>query len=185
MIAVGGREQPEGLSTVSRTEQASVKHIDRVDRLGIGKDVGEIPCALAITLIVVNPCPVLASVVRAIQAALLRFDERIYAVGITPGDAHSNASQYSVRQAFSLQTLPGGAAIDGFVQTAARSATVQAVGCTNHLPQRGEHDVGVVGIENYVNAAVVIIFVEDFVPCSAAIAGAKDATFGIGAVGVS
>jgi len=53
VVAVGRIEAFEGFAAVVRTEQAGVGDVDLVRILGVGPDVGEIPGALAETMIFV------------------------------------------------------------------------------------------------------------------------------------
>ena len=185
MIAVRRRKQSKRLPSVSRTEQASVEDINRIDGFGIGKDVGEIPRALAIALIVVYTNPVVAGIIRTVDAALFRFDQRVHAAGISSGDADPNPSHDSVGQAVALEPLPCVTAVARFVQSAAWSAAVEAVWCAYHLPQRSKENVCVVRIKHNINCAGVIVFVENLLPSLAAITGTKNAALRIGAIGMT
>src|SRR5207247_2031545 len=166
MIAMRRRKQSKRLPSVSRTEQASVEDVNRIDGFGIGKDVGEIPRALAIALIVVYTNPVVAGIIRTVDAALFRFDQRVHAAGISSGDADPNPSHDSVGQAVALESLPAGAAVTRFVQSAAWPAAVEAVWGAYHLPQRSKENVCVVRIKHNIDGASVVILVEHLVPSS-------------------
>ena len=121
--------------------------------------MGEIPGTLAIALILVDANPVVAGIIGAIQATFFRLDQGVHASRISAGDAYSDSSHNSVWQAVPLKTPPGGAAIAGFVQSAAWSAAVQTVRGARDLPQRSEENVCVIRIEHNVNCAGVIVFV--------------------------
>ena len=73
-----------------------------------------------------------------------------------------------------LEFLPGGSAVDGFVQSAARATAVHAPGRAPRLPQCRVQDVGIAGIEGDVDAAGLGVLVEDLLPGLAAVAGAED-----------
>ncbi len=115
----------------------------------------------------------LAAVVRAIHSALLRFDQGIDAIRIAARNADANAPHNPIGKAVALQSLPCSAAVDGFIQSAARAAAIQAVRRAHDLPQAGEENARIVGIENYIDAAGVIVFVQNLVPGLAAVASAK------------
>src|SRR5207249_7885726 len=77
VIAVGSIEAFKGFAAIVRAEQARVGDVDLVGIPGVGPNVGEIPGALAETMIVVDQRPVGAAIVAAIETAFLRFDQRV------------------------------------------------------------------------------------------------------------
>src|SRR5580704_6635708 len=83
--------------------------------------------------------------------------------------------------------MPGLAAVAGF-EKAAAVAFERGAGGPGRAA-RGPYvcidDVRIFGIEGQVGGSGVVIFVKNFLPGCAAVAGAKDAAFGIGAVGMA
>ena len=77
VIAVRSIEAFKGFAAIVRAEKAGVGDVDFVGILGIGPKVGEIPGALAKTVIVVDQRSVRAAIVAAVKTALLGFDERV------------------------------------------------------------------------------------------------------------
>ena len=114
MISVRRGKQLEALAAVVGAERAGVEHVHRVGRLRIGEDVSEVPGALAITLIVVDARPGIAGVVGAIEAALLRFDQRVDAIGVRARNRNADASQLAFGQAMAFQMFPGESAVGRF-----------------------------------------------------------------------
>ena len=174
MIAVRRRQQLEGLAAIVGAERAGVQHIHGVHLFGIGEHVTEIPCTLAVAIIVVHARPRVARIVGAKQPAFLGLDERIHAIGVRSRNRNSDASQVAFWQAIALQVLPRQAAIDRFVQAAARSAAVEIPRLAAYLPQRRVHHTGIPGIEDNINRAGVVVLVQNFLPGVAAIGGAED-----------
>src|SRR5579883_496379 len=124
MVAMWRWQKRKCLSAVGRAEQPGVEHVNGVRCLGIGKDMREVPRALAIAFIRVGQNPLVAPIVGAIQAALLRFNQRIHSVGISAGNAYADASKNSVRQPAAFEALPGAATVCRFVESAARSSAI-------------------------------------------------------------
>ncbi len=117
--------------------------------------------------------------------AIACFNLRVHAVGIFFGDAHGDSTHGGVRQAMSLQTLPGCAAVRGFEQAASLPAAGTAPGVDFDLPHASKKDFGIVGIHAQVRAAGVFVDEEDFVPGLAAIGGAIYAALRLRPVGVA
>ena len=85
----------------------------------------------------------------------------------------------------SFEPLPGVAAVDGAIQSAARPAAVEAPRRAVHLPRGGEQRVGVLRVEDDVNAAGLVIDEQNFLPGGAAVGGAINAALGAGCVHMS
>ncbi len=135
MVAMRGRQKIKRFAGVRGPEHAGVEHVHRIRRLGIGKDVAEVPRALAKAAFVVDAAPVFAAIVRTIEAAaFFVFDHRIHAVGIRTGHRNADAPQDPRRQAPIFQPRPGGATVNRFVQAASGTATIQAPRRTINLP---------------------------------------------------
>ena len=131
---MGGWNQVETLAAVSRAQHASVEGIDRVDRLGVGIDLRKIPGPLAQAPVVIDPRPVVSSVVRAIETAILGLDHGVDAIGIRAGDGDIHAAQDPRGQPVSVELDPGHPAIGRTIESAARTAAGQAPGRALHLP---------------------------------------------------
>ncbi len=135
MVAVGRRQQVESLTAIVGAECARVQHIDRIHLFGIGKNVTEIPGALAVTFVFVYPCPGIPRIVGAIQSAFIGFNKRIHPIGV--GARHRNAD--TAQGAFRKAVLPCNCfhvrpAIDGLIESAARSTAVEIPGQPTYLP---------------------------------------------------
>src|SRR5215469_10907850 len=96
-----------------------------------------VPRALQEAAVVADPSPFLSAVVRPVEAAaiVIGFDLCINAVGFGARYRDAYSSQDSFRKPAALQSLPGRAAVRGFVQPAAGTATREAVGSTISFPQ--------------------------------------------------
>ncbi len=79
MIAMRGRHQVEGFSAVRGAERTGVEHVHDVGRDGVGKYMAVVPGALPETMILVDPSPGIAGIIRAEQAAFGRFDHGVHA----------------------------------------------------------------------------------------------------------
>ena len=100
----------------------------------------------------------LASVVGAVQTAVFRLDDGIDAIGISSGKGDANPAENSIGKTISFQAFPCYAVVFRSIQAAARTATGEKPRLPPRLPKRREHDVGVMRIENDVDAACVFIF---------------------------
>src|SRR5882672_7502530 len=169
VVAVGRIEAFECLAAVVRTEQAGVGDVDLVRILGVGPNVGEIPGALAKTVIVIDQGPVGATVIAAVEAAFLRFDERVDDIRIGAGSGHADAAEWALGHAVAFDALPGGTVVVRTVQAVLVTAAVERPGRAVAFPHRGEEDVGVQRIENDVDAAGAVVEVANVVPGFAAV----------------
>src|SRR5881394_1673697 len=100
----------------------------------------------------------LASVIGAVETALLRFDDRIDAIGISSGHGDADPAENSIRKTIPLQAFPCYAVVFRSIQSAARTATGEKPRLSPRLPKRREHDVRVMRIENDVDAPRIFIF---------------------------
>ncbi len=111
---------------------------------GIGGCDGErrvVPGALPQRVAAGGERPVLAAVVGAEEAALLRFDQRVDAAGVRRRDRDADLAPDPLGQAVARELLPGVAAVAGDVEAAARAAAGQVPGTAPRLPEAGEDDV--------------------------------------------
>src|SRR5205823_1333106 len=113
-----------------------------------GEDVREVPGTLAIAFVVVDTAPGVARVVGAEDAALFRFDQRVNAVGIAARNRHAAASPNTAGKAVTFKPLPRGAAVDGFIDPAARAAAVERIRRADNLPNRGKQGIWIFRIED-------------------------------------
>ena len=100
----------------------------------------------------------LAGVIGAKEAAVLRFDNRVDTIGISSGNRDADPTENSVRKTIPLQAFPCYAVVFRSVQSAPRTAAGEKPRLTPRLPKRSEHDVRVMRIENDVDAACIFIF---------------------------
>src|SRR5579862_7072405 len=108
MIAMGRRQQGQAFATISGTKHSGVEHVDGVDTFRVGEDVGEIPGSLSETLVVIDFCPTIAAIIGAIESAgVLRFDERVHAIGICSGNGYANSAHNAGRQSVPFEMFPG------------------------------------------------------------------------------
>ncbi len=135
MIAVRRGEERERLPAVSRAEGAGVEDVHRVGGLRVGIDVCEVPGALPVPLVVVHALPGVAGVVGAIEPAFLRLDERVDAIAVGAGDAHTDAAQDPFREPAALEALPGRPGVGRAIEPAALAAAGEAPRRAVHLPQ--------------------------------------------------
>src|SRR2546429_8239188 len=185
MIAVGGIEAFERFAAIVRTEQAGVGDVHLVGIFGVRPNVGEIPGTLTKTMIVVNQGPGGAAVIATVETAFFRFDKRVNHVRIGAGNGHANAAERALGYAVAFDALPGCAIVVRTVETVFVTATVEHPRRAVAFPHCGEKHVGILRIENNVDAAGAIVEVENFLPGLAAITSAEDAPFRVRAVGMA
>src|ERR1700732_1067965 len=102
-----------------------------------------IPRTLTKPVIVGEKLPILAAVIRAINAAFLRFHDGPDAVRVCSGDSHADTSQDGFGQTVRLNFLPRRAAVAGAIQPASGSATIHAPRSALGLPERCEQNIGI------------------------------------------
>src|SRR5438270_7885425 len=102
---------------------AGVEAVKTVGIFGIGEDVGVIPGALAKVIVIVDELPLLAAIVRAVEAAFLGFNLRPDAIRIGRRNSDADLSQNPGRKTVALEMFPSRAAITGAIEPAARAAT--------------------------------------------------------------
>src|SRR5436853_3078473 len=185
VVAVPRRQEIEGLAAVGRAEQTRVLRIDRVEALRVGEDRGKIPGALSEPAVVVHAPPVLAGVVRAVQAPFGRLDHRVDAPRVGARDRDMDAPEYARGQAVARQVGPARAAVARAVQAAPRTAAREVPWQPSCLPERGVHDARVVRIEADIDRAGLLVLVEDLAPGLAAVRAADHAALAGGAEGMA
>src|SRR5258708_29131072 len=100
------------------------------------------------------------------------------AAGIGGSQAKADASQSLCRSRQSFcQRLPGSAAVDGFIQAAARPIPGPILpGTLTAGPKRGIYDIGIDRGDQDLAGAGIFILVEDFFPGRSAIPAALDSS---------
>src|SRR6266700_2455203 len=136
-------------------------------------------------MIVVDQGPVGAAVIAAVEAAFLRFDERVNNIRVGAGNRHANAAERALGHAIAFDALPGSAIVGRTVEAVLVAATVERPRSAVAFPHRSKENVGILRIKNDVDAAGAVAQVENFLPGFAAIAGAENAALGVFAVGMA
>src|SRR5580692_6582250 len=162
----------------------SVADINDVRIFGRDAHPGEIGAASPDALFMIDALPAFSGVVGAIEAAYFGrgVNQRIDAIWIAGRNAKSNPTQALrvCRQTF-VERIPGFAAVGGLEQTPA-VAFERAAGGPGRAAGRPHvriENLRIFGIEGEVGGTGVIIFVENFLPGSPAVAGAEDAALGV------
>src|SRR5262249_15615422 len=109
--AVRRGKERKSLAAVGRAEHTGIQHVDGVDTTRISEDVREVPGTLSEALIVVNLRPGITAIVRAIEAVVLRLDQRINAIRVGTRNRNSDATHNSGGQSLPFQALPGVATV--------------------------------------------------------------------------
>ena len=170
----------EGTAAVDRLEHADVEHVDHVRVFGVGEDMREIPGALAQIVLGVLFGPRAAAVIGAENAAVARFHQGVYALGIRPRNGDADAPFDAARQSGSVRNiLPGIAAIGRFPESAARAAAIHAPRLAADLPERSVEDTGIRRIHHDIGRARFRAARQHLLPRLAAIRRAIDAAFGV------
>src|SRR5439155_2197319 len=116
-----------------------------------------------------------AGIVRAEEAAVLVFDERVDAARIGARDRDADLADETFGQPGAPRDLsPRLAAVGRFEEAAARSAARHLILDAIGLPQRGEHHVGIPPIDLDVDAARLVVAKQHFLPGPAAVARLED-----------
>src|SRR5437762_12997152 len=136
-------------------------------------------------MIVVNQGPGGAAVIATVETAFFRFDKRVNHVRIGAGNGHANAAERALGHAVAFNALPGCTVVVRTVETVFVTATVEHPRRAVAFPHCGEEHMGILRIENNVDATGALVEVENFLPGLTAITGAEDAAFGVRAVGMA
>src|SRR4029453_10488398 len=113
-------------------------------------------------------CPGFAKIFRAIERALLCFDNRINDVGTCGRHRQCDTAQFGIGQTFA-QFLPGLSAISTLVKPASRSSRSKEIRRTPKLPHTGINDVRFLRIDRDIGAASILVDVQDLLPGLAAV----------------
>src|SRR5439155_4460029 len=122
------------LAAVDGLEHRHLREPDDVGVLGVHGEGAVVPGALAEAVVAVDELPVVAAVVGAEQAALLRLDQGVDAAAVRRGDGDADLAPGPLRQAAG-QLLPGVAAVARDVQAAAGAAADELPRPPPGLPQ--------------------------------------------------
>src|SRR5207237_4401828 len=96
-------------------------------------------------------------------------DERVDAVRVAARDLDRDLADRRLRQTALGETLPGGAAVDRFEETAAAAAARAAPRVDLDLPHAGEQRARVARVDREVRAAGVLVDEEHALPRAAAV----------------
>jgi hypothetical protein len=128
IVAMRRANRAEGLAAVNGAIHAGVENVDRVRRARISKHVRVIESPLAILAVAVHERPVVAAIVGAEEATLVRFNQRPDTVAVGVSHSHANAANRRLGQSVLFQTLPGVATVSAAIETAARATAVHGPG---------------------------------------------------------
>ena len=184
VVSVRRANEFERASAVRRACNARIQHVHGVHVLRVRKNVMEIPGALRKAMIRIDQLPALAGILAAVDAALFRFDNRVNAVAIRAGNRNANAPKNSARQPLTIQPLPGGAIVAGFIQPAPRPAAGQAPWRALRLPERREQNVRIIRIEHQIDRSGFVVLEQHFLPSLSAVVRTKHPAHLIRTVGV-
>ena len=124
MVAMRRVEPFEGFSGVNGAVDACIGDVYLVCIFRVSPNVREIPGALPEAVIVSDERPFRAAIVAAIQAALLRFDERVNDVRIAAGNRDADAAKRAFGKTIAFDALPGRAVVIRPVKAVLRAAAI-------------------------------------------------------------
>src|SRR5262249_43275734 len=154
------------------------RHLRRVDHVGVDRVEGErgvVEGALPELRVVTDAPPAVAAVVGAVEATLLGLDEGEDALGLGGRGGRAGLAigarggaaagrvgvlLLGVGLGDRPELLPGVAAVTGDVEPAAGAAAGQRPRFPPRLPEAGEDDLGVGGVEADVRGAGVLVLVQ-------------------------
>src|SRR5580704_1324175 len=183
MVVVAAGRGFDGFEVLAAVGRAIHGRVHNVDDIGIARVRGnatEIPAALPHAVVRRNAAPILACVVRTIDAAVMRVYDRVDAIAVlSRRDGDADAAQAFAGKTLASKLLPGDPGVRGFVQAAARAVgwSIDAPRRTAGLPERGVDDCGVRSVPAQINRAGIVIYRKGFCPSGAAIGGTVHAAF--------
>ena len=167
----------KGLAAIARTIEARVHRIHRVRVLRIGNDARVVPRALTQLAVFVDLGPRIAAVVRPIDAAFFRFDQRPHARRLRRRHRDADLAPESLRHArIGGDLLPTLTTVDRLEHATTRTAGVQRPRGAIRIPERRIQNVRIVRIKNQIRNAHILIAIQDFLPALAAVRGLEHAT---------
>jgi hypothetical protein len=175
----------EGLASVERPREGCRHEVDLILVVGRYRAARVVSGAALQLAIRAHQVPTFARIVGFPELALLGgsavprhavagLDHGVHAAG-TFGDGDGDLAHRRIRKAVAAEPPPGGAAIGGFVETAARSAAGAGPRVHFQLPHTGEENARVAGVHRKVGAAGVLAYCQHLLPGFAAVGGAVDA----------
>ena len=164
-------EHTEALSSIHRTVDRGVWHVDNVRIFRIHGDLVEVPAAAPNSMVLGNLLPVLSAIIRAVQPALLGIHDEINPFRITRRKRNPHSSQAFRRQSLSFYLLPMVSAVVRAIKPAARPVRrrVNAPRGPSRLPQRGIYCFRIPRLERQVNRTRVFIMEQHSLPVGTAI----------------
>ena len=181
VVAMGGIFEGKSAATVFGNAITHVQHVHDVFILGVGINAAIVPGALQQGAILVDPSPGFASILGAVHATFLVFDDGPNSIGILGRNRHPNDAIDAAGHArFIGKVFPSIAAIGAFPEFGIRAAAVHAVPIAGHVPGTGVDDARVIGVEDEVGSARLIVNVEDFFPALAPVHAAEYAAHFVG-----
>lgn len=132
--------------------------------------------------------PAVATIVGAVEAGLLVFDQGVHHIGIAGGDTNGGFAHrvlFAKLDAAGAHGLPGYARVGRAENAAGRAAGVEPPGFDVDLPHGGEKGGGIVGIDFDLVATRGLVQEKDPGPGFAAITGFVHAALLLGRVGVA
>ena len=185
VVAVRRGDRAEGAPAVARAHELDVEHVDAVEVLRVGDDVGVVPGALPQAAVLVGAPPGAAGVVGAVDAALVRLDRRPHAVRVDRRDRDPDAAPQALGQALAGEPLPGVAAVHRLPEPAPGPAALETPRRAVDLPGGGVQDARVLGVQAQVHRPGAVVDEQHAFPRLPAVAGAVDTTLVVGAEGVA
>jgi hypothetical protein len=118
--------------------------------------------------------PGLSGVIGPKDAAIFRFDDCPYPVGVHRRNSDTDITDRAFGQSLvASDFIPGAAAIGRFEDAAARPPALQSPRLAIHFPQGSVDGIGIGRIQYQVGYARLIASKQDFLPVLAAVCGAK------------
>src|SRR5579871_2529131 len=190
IVVAAGRplDGGDGRAAGRRAVDRRIGDVDGILIPGVHLDLGEVEAAAPDAFLVVDAPPTFAGVVGAVQAAELGgIDQGVNAARVVGGNADADAAELLFRRGQAAgELVPGGAAVGGLEQAAARALPGAVL--PRALPRRPEHGVDRFRggrVEGQGDGAGVLVLVQHLLPGRAAVGRAEDAALGVGAVGVA
>ena len=175
------REIDARLAAVDRLRELRREKVGLVLVVGLDGEARVVVRAAAQPAIGAHHLPGLAAVVAAPERSVLclravrrrqviaGLDERVDAVRVAARDLDRDLADRRLRQTVLGETLPGGAAVDRFEETAAAAAARAAPRVDLDLPHAGEQRARVARVDREVGAAGVLVDEEHALPRAAAV----------------
>ena len=180
-------EHGEGLSSVLRLVDRSVRHIHNVRVFRINADFSEVPPSPPDTLVIRNALPLLSAVIRPVQPALLGIHDQVNPFRIARRKRDSDSPEAFRRQALSRHRLPVVSAVIRTIQPAAGPTRrrVDAPRRPSCLPQRSVNRSRISRLERQINRSRVLVVEQNLLPLLSSVFRTKNAALLVRSVRVS